>query len=133
MRWKIGGAAVAVTLLLTMLPDYAEAQYGTGIRRRTRRRTAVVVGTSVHAADQAAAAQKQAATPTAAAPAPAAAPAAAPAPAAAVAVGTVVSTLPSGCVKKTVSGAEYHQCGSTWYRAAFEGNELVYVTTAPPG
>jgi len=32
-----------------------------------------------------------------------------------------------------VSGAEYHQCGATWYKAAFEGDQLVYVTTPPPG
>jgi hypothetical protein len=35
--------------------------------------------------------------------------------------------------EKQVSGTVYHQCGQTWYRAAFEGNQLVYVTTAPPG
>ncbi len=120
MRRKIGGAAVVVLLLLVLLPDYVEAQYGTGIRRRTRRRTAVVVGTSVHAADEAAAAQKAAAQKPAA-------------PAASPGVGSVVSTLPAGCTKKSVGGAEYHQCGATWYKPAFEGDQLVYVTTAPPG
>lgn len=108
-------------LLLALLPDYLEAQYGGVVRRTTRRRTAVVVGTSVHAADEAAAAQKAAAQQQAAPPP------------ATPAVGTVVSTLPAGCTKKTVSGAEYHQCGATWYKAAFEGDQLVYVTTPPPG
>jgi hypothetical protein len=27
---------------------------------------------------------------------------------------------------------EYHQCGANTFRAAFEGTNLVYVTTAPP-
>jgi len=121
MRRKIGAGVIVALLMLFILPDLLEAQYGTGIRRRTRRRTAVVVGTSVHAADEAAAAQK------AAAQKPAAPATAAPG------VGSVVSALPAGCTKKTVSGAEYHQCGATWYKAAFEGDQLVYVTTAPPG
>ena len=115
MTRKLWGGVVAALLLLVVVPDVMEAQYGTGIRRRTRRRTAVVVGTSVHAADEAAAAKQQAT------------------PATTPAVGTVVPALPSGCAAKTVGGTEYHQCGSTWYRAAFEGDKLVYVTTAPPG
>lgn len=133
----------------------AEAQLG-GRRRRTRRRTAVVVGTSVHAADQQADAQQQAAADqqvaaaqqeTAEAEAQAAdaeARAAAAEQEAAAAQqqaaaagaplpeGTVVSTLPDGCTSKTVSGVEYHECGANTYRAAFQGNNLVYVTTAPP-
>jgi hypothetical protein len=125
MRWKLEMAAIVVALGLTLLPDRAEAQYGGVVRRTTRRRTAVVVGTSVHAADEAAAAKEQAETAKQAAPPPAAPP---PAP-----VGSVVSSLPSGCTKKVVSGTEYHQCGQAWYRAAFEGNNLVYVTTTPPG
>jgi len=120
MTRKLWGGVVAALLLLVVVPDVMEAQYGTGIRRRTRRRTAVVVGTSVHAADEAAAAQKAAAQKPAA-------------PAASPGVGSVVSTLPAGCTRKTVSGAEYHQCGATWYKAAFEGDQLVYVTTPPPG
>lgn len=42
-------------------------------------------------------------------------------------VGTVVGTLPGGCVPETVSGVEYQNCGGVYYRAAFQGNNLVYV------
>ena len=126
MKWKLEAAGIGVALVLTLVPACLEAQYGGVVRRTTRRRTAVVVGTSVHAADEAAAAKEQAETQKQTPPPPAAPP---PPPA----VGSVVSSLPSGCTEKQVSGTVYHQCGQTWYRAAFEGNQLVYVTTAPPG
>jgi hypothetical protein len=31
-----------------------------------------------------------------------------------------------------VGGVEYQHCGNDWYRSAFQGDKLVYVTTAPP-
>jgi len=52
------------------------------------------------------------------------APAAPPAP---PAVGTVVTTLPSGC---TTSGNRY-QCGSVWYQPYFGGNGVYYQVVAP--
>jgi len=128
MTWRLQAAGIVVVGVLTLLPERVEAQYGGVVRRTTRRRTAVVVGTSVHAADEAAAAKEQAETQKQAPPPPAAPPPSPPPPA----VGSVVSSLPSGCTEKQVSGTAYHQCGQTWYRAAFEGNQLVYVTTAPP-
>jgi len=134
----------------------AEAQAG-GRRRRTRRRTAVIVGTSVHAADQQADAQQQAAADqqVAAAEQEAAAakqqaaeaeqraaaaeqeaeaaqqqqPADAGEP---LPVGKVVPKLPEGCASMPVGDVEYHYCGGNYYRAAFQENNLVYVTTAPP-
>jgi hypothetical protein len=125
----------------------AEAQAG-GRRRRTRRRTAVVVGTSVHAADQQADAQQQAAADQQVAAAQqeaadadqradaaeqdAAAAQQQAAAAGALPEGTVVATLPDGCTSKAVGGVEYYQCGANTYRSAFQGNNLVYVTTAPP-
>ena len=118
-----------------------EAHAILGVRRRTRRRTAVVVGTAVHAEDsaqiqqaqqqtaaaqqQAAAAQQQAAAAQAPPPPP---PATAGKP---LPLGTVVSTLPAGCTAKTVSNVEYYQCGGNYYRAVFQGNNLVYVTAKP--
>jgi hypothetical protein len=54
------------------------------------------------------------------APPPAAAPAPAPAPAAAA--GTIVTTLPAGCVE---SGGRY-QCGSVWYQPYFGANGVYY-------
>lgn len=112
-----------------------------------RRRTAVVVGATVHAADsaqmaqaqqQTAAAQQQAAAAEkeAAAAKQQAAAAATPAPPPAgtgkpLPLGTVVSTLPAGCTSKPVGGVEYYHCGANYYRAAFQGNSLVYVTAQP--
>lgn len=51
---------------------------------------------------------------------------------AAPAVGTVVTALPAGCAPMSVGGVEYHRCGSVYYRAAFQGNNLVYVTVQQP-
>lgn len=56
---------------------------------------------------------------------------AAPAQTASVPIGTVVTTLPAGCVVTTIGNVEYHQCASVYYRAAFQGNTLVYVATQP--
>ena len=154
-------AVVATALGLMLVADVAlllvpEAHAILG----TRRRTAVVVGTTVHAADsaqmaqsqqqtavaqqQAAAAQQQAAAAkeetaaakqeAAAAKQQAAAAPAVPPPAAAGAplpLGTVVAALPAGCVSTPVGGVEYYYCGGNFYRAAFQGNTLVYVTAQP--
>ena len=110
-----------------------EAHAILGVRRRTRRRTAVIVGTTVHAEDeaqiqqaqqQAAAAQQQAAA--VAPPPPPPATAGKPLP-----LGSVVSTLPAGCTATTVGGVEYYHGGGNYYRAVFQGNNLVYVTAKP--
>jgi hypothetical protein len=47
-------------------------------------------------------------------------------------LGTVVATLPPRCTPTAVGGVEYYHCGADFYRAAFQGNTLVYVTTAQP-
>jgi hypothetical protein len=49
-----------------------------------------------------------------------------------VPVGTVVQALPSGCKPVTVSGTEYQACGGSFYKAAFQGNNLVYVVVEKP-
>ena len=152
----LGSMLVAdIPILPVQLVSDADAILG--VRRRTRRRTAVVVGTTAHAAgvaqgaagaqQQAAAAKQQAAAapaapapaaPAAPAPAAAAAPAPgappAPAPSAAGTVlpmGTVVAMLPAGCVSTPVGGVEYYYCGGNFYRAMFQGSSLVYVTAQP--
>jgi hypothetical protein len=113
----------------------SEAHAVAGRQRRTRRRGAAV---GYQAGKQSAAAsqqqqqqqqpqqqqeqqQQEAATPAAAPP-----PAAQPLP-----LGTVVNTLPEGCTKQAVGGVEYHYDGANYYRAAFQGNELIYVTAQP--
>jgi hypothetical protein len=150
-------AALTITLVMMLLVDVPllpvqvvpEAHAILGVRRRT----AVVVGASVHAADsaqiaqaqqqtaaaqqQAAAAQQQAAAAEkeAAAAKQEAAAATPPPPAAAAGkplpLGTVVSALPQGCVATPVGGVEYYYCGGNFYKAAFQGNQLVYVTAKP--
>jgi membrane protein involved in colicin uptake len=122
-----------------------------GVARRTTRRVVVASAATTSAATasaatasaasaQASAAQAQSAAQASAAQASAAqasasqaqaqaaqAQAAAARPAGAPAVGTVVSTLPAGCVSAPKGGVEYQNCGGVYYRAAFQGNNLVYV------
>jgi hypothetical protein len=43
------------------------------------------------------------------------------------AAGAVVTALPAGCKPETSNGVEYQNCGGVYYRAAFQGNNLVYV------
>ena len=124
------------TVFEQLVPD---AHAILGVRRRTRRRTAVVVGTSSYAAGAASAAaaesQEQVVAPQQqSAPAQQQAGSAPPPPAATgnpLPLGTVVSTLPAGCTSTAVGGVEYYHCGSNYYRAAFQGNNLVYVTAKP--
>jgi hypothetical protein len=140
-------AAVAIALVLMLMADVPllpvqlvpEAHAILG----TRRRTAVVVGATVHAADsaqmaqsqqQTAAAQQQAAAEKEAAAAKQQAAAPTPPPAAAgkpLPLGTVVSALPPGCVSTPVGAEAYYYCGGNFYHAVFQGNQLVYVTTQP--
>ena len=107
-----------------------------GVARRTTRRvvyasaaTSAAVATSTAAAEQAQAQQAQAQQAHAqaqAAPPPAAPPSGAPP------LGTVVSTLPHGCVPTPIKGVQYYNCGpGVFYRTAFQGNNLVYVSAQP--
>ena len=124
-----------------------EAHAVLGVRRRTAERTAVVVSSETAAAasaetaqakqqaaasqQQAAAAQQQAAAAqqqAAAAQQHAAAPTAA---GGALPLGTVVPALPAGCSQMNSGGVEYYYCGGNFYRAVFQGNNLVYVTAQP--
>lgn len=101
-----------------------------GVARRSMRRTVAVAGTATVAATETAAAVS--ATEVAATGADQAA-AAAPAATAAGALplGTVVATLPAGCTQTTSGGVEYYKCGANYYRTAFQGANLVYVTAQP--
>jgi len=106
-----------------------------GVARRTTRRVVVAESTAVAATtqqqaataqQQQATAQQQAATAQQQA-ATAQQQAAAARPAGAPAVGTVVNALPTGCKPDARNGVEYQNCGGVYYRAAFQGNNLVYV------
>lgn len=124
-------------LRVELVPQ-AHAIFGT--RRRAWRR-GVFVGASMASAEahssqqhqasaqqqQSAAQQQSATTHQAAAPPP-------PPPAAAgqpLPLGTVVSTLPAGCTSTPVGGVDYFYCSGNFYRAAFQGSQLVYVTAKP--
>jgi hypothetical protein len=115
-----------------------EAHAILGVRRRAFRRGAIIgagaAATEASYAAEAAQAQPAAAPPPAVA--PATAPAAAPAPAAETGgkplpLGTVVNSLPAGCSSEAVGGVNYYHCGGNYYRAVFQGNNLVYVTAKP--
>ncbi len=93
-----------------------EAEAIAGVRRRTARRTAVIVGSSTAAAasaSTAAAQQQQAAAP---APAPAPAPTA------------MVASLPAGCV----TAGQVFQCGNVYYKAYMSGSQIVYGVVPAP-
>ncbi len=140
-------------LPVQLVPD-AEAIFG--VRRRAFRRGVIIGGSSAAAGaaahqssaavaqqqsataqqqsataqQQSATAQQQSATAEkhAAAATPPAQPAASGKP---LPIGTVVSALPGGCTSTPVGGVEYYYCGGNFYRAVFQGNELVYVTAKP--
>ena len=105
----------------------AQAQQQTAAAQQqaaaAKQETAAAQQQTAAAQQQAAAAKQQAAV---APPAPPPVAAGAPLP-----LGTVVSALPGGCVATPVGGVEYYYCGGNFYRAMFQGNTLVYVTTQP--
>ena len=145
---KLSIVSTALVLMLVtdipLLPKYLdtvpEVQAIFGARRRTRRRTAVVAYSAGAASATAAAAAASSSQPAAqqqAAPAQeqaAATPPPAPAPAASgpVPLGTVVQALPGDCTSVVVSKVEYHDCGGSFYKAAFQGNNLVYAVVQNP-
>ena len=49
----------------------------------------------------------------------------------AVPIGTVVPILPSGCTSSVISGVNYFNCAGVYYRAGFQGNNVVYIVSAP--
>jgi hypothetical protein len=83
------------------------------------------------AAANAAAAQAAAANAAAAQAAAANAAAAQRAPGAAVPIGTIVPNLPSGCSSIVIGGVNYFNCAGVYYRAGFQGNNIVYIVSAP--
>ena len=99
-----------------------------GVARRTTRRVVAVDATAATAATASAAAAQQAQMQQAQhTPPPASAP-----PAGAPALGTVVPSLPSGCAATPIKGVQYYNCGpGVFYRAVFQGNNLVYVSAQP--
>lgn len=107
-----------------------------GVARRTAFRTMAWSGAAASAsaaAAETAATQQQAAAAAARPPAPPPPPPPAPTAAAEhpLPLGTVVNSLPAGCISTPVGGQDYFYCGGNFYRAAFQGSNLVYVTARP--
>jgi hypothetical protein len=49
----------------------------------------------------------------------------------AVPIGTIVPSLPSGCTSTVIKGVNYFNCAGVYYRAGFQGNNIVYIVSAP--
>jgi hypothetical protein len=47
------------------------------------------------------------------------------------AVGAIFAELPPGCSTVAINGVEYNHCNGVYYRATFQGNNLVYVVQSP--
>ena len=124
---------IAIVLILTIIVDIPilpvelvlDADAVMGVRRRTRRRTAVVVGSTTAAATASAEASQQQAAPV---PQQAATTQAT----SGVPVGTVVQALPAGCKAVTVGDTQYQDCADSFYKTAFQGNNLIYVVVQNP-
>ncbi|MCK5012101.1 MAG: hypothetical protein KAS98_16515 [Deltaproteobacteria bacterium] len=135
--WKIKMSGMATILILILFSDFVEAQAGK-VHRSTRRRTAIVVSHATHEKDQQQyeqqqqqqTQQQQETTEEQTQPPPPPPPP--PAPESQLPVGTVVSELPGGCVSTPVDNVQYYQCGPNYYKVAYQGSNLVYVTTDPP-
>ena len=116
-----------------------------GVARRTMYREAAWNAAAMNAAAANAAAANMAAANAAAAQAAAANAAAAQAAAANAAaaaaaaqrassqlpIGTMVSNLPPGCTSMVLGGVSYFSCGGVYYRAGFQGNNIVYIVSQP--
>jgi len=113
-----------------------------GVARRTMYREAAWNAAAVNAAAANAAAANMAAANAAAAQASAANAAAAQANAAAAAaaaqraaatlpIGTTVPYLPPNCNSNLINGINYFNCGGVYYRAGFQGNNVVYIVSVP--
>jgi hypothetical protein len=46
-------------------------------------------------------------------------------------IGTIVPNLPPGCTSTVISGVNYFNCAGVYYRAGFQGNNIVYIVSAP--
>ena len=47
------------------------------------------------------------------------------------AIGAIVTELPGACSAVAINGIEYNDCNGVYYRATFQGNNLVYVVQTP--
>ncbi len=139
---KIGAGTIVLVLMLIadipLMPVQLvpEAQAIFGVRRRTAVIAYSAGKSSASAANaasqqQAATAQQQASVANQQA-ATAQQQAAGSQAASGVPIGSVVEALPGGCKAVTVSNSQYQDCGGSFYKAAFQGNKLIYVVVGNP-
>ena len=101
------------------------------VRRTVVAVAAVSAVTASSSANAAAAANANAAAANANAAAAKAGAAQAPPPAGPMPVGTIVTTLPAGCVPDKLNGVDYMRCGSSYYKTQMMGSNLVFVVAQP--
>ena len=109
---------------------YREAAYSAAAMNVAATNAAAANYAYANAAAAQAAAANAAAAQAAAANAAAAA-AAAHAAAAQLPIGSTVPYLPPGCTSTVIGGVNYFNCGGVFYRAGFEGNNVVYIVSQP--
>jgi hypothetical protein len=109
---------------------YREAAYGAVAANAAAMNAAAANAAYANAAAAQAAAANAAAAQAAASQAAAAA-AAAHAAASALPIGTMVPSLPPGCTSTVIGGVNYFNCDGGYYRAGFQGNNIVYIVSAP--
>jgi hypothetical protein len=109
---------------------YREAAYGAVAANAAAMNAAAANAAYANAAAAQAAAANAAAAQAAASQAAAAA-AAAHAAASALPIGTIVPSLPPGCTSTVIGGVNYFNCAGVYYRAGFQGNNIVYIVSAP--
>ena len=121
----VGGTAAATTAAATSAANQQAAAAQQQAATATAEAEAAKQQVATAEAEAEAYKQQVAAAQAAAAPAPA------PPAGGALPIGTVVNALPSGCTTMTSGDVQYFNCGSNYYRAAFQGSQLVYVTAQP--
>ena len=109
---------------------YREAAYSAAAMNVAAANAAAANYAYANAAAAQAAAANTAAAQAAAANAAAAA-AAAHAAAAQLPIGSTVPYLPPGCTSTVIGGVNYFNCGGVFYRAGFQGNNVVYIVSQP--
>ena len=96
----------------------------------TNAATANMAYANAYAAQTAAANANAAAAQAAAANAQAAA-AAAQRAAASLPIGSTVPYLPPNCTSSVINGTNYFNCNGVYYKAGFQGNNVVYIVSTP--
>jgi hypothetical protein len=109
---------------------YRQAVYGAAAANAAAANAAAANYAAANAAAAQAAAANAAAAQAAAANAAAAAAAAHQA-SAALPIGSTVPYLPPNCSSTVINGGNYFNCAGVFYRAGFQGNQVVYIVSQP--